>query len=211
MSDSIHIPSSMLATVELALNRYLAMDPDTLARIAGLSGKVIAIELRGLNTGFYLIPHINGVSVQSAYSGQPDTVLRGTPGAFMRLGASDRPTRVLFSGDVEISGDVELGQAFKKILDAMDIDWEEQLSKPFGDVVAHSIGNLVRDAGRWLNNTAESLGLDVAEYLHEESQLLPRGFEVDEFLSQVDTLRGDADRLAQRIRRIEQRLRGDGE
>lgn len=210
MSDSIQIPAPLLAAIELALNRYLAMDPDTLSRIATLSGRVIAIDLRGLNTVFYLIPHINGVAVHSYYAGEANTVLLGTPGAFMRLGATTRPARVLFSGDVEISGDVEVGQAFKKILDAMDIDWEEQLSKPLGDVVAHGIGNLVRDTARWLSGTAESLGMDVAEYLHEESELLPREFEIEEFLSRVDTLRGDADRLEQRIRRIHQRLQGDG-
>ncbi len=209
MSDSIQIPTAMLAAIELALNRYLAMDPDTMSRLADLSGKVIAIHLRGLNTAFYLVPHISGVRVLTAYSGQADTVLRGTPGAFMRLGATTRPAGVLFSGDVEISGDVELGQRFKKILDAMEIDWEEQLSKPFGDVVAHGIGNLIRDSARWLHDSAETLGMDMAEYLHEESQLLPRDFEIDEFLAHVDTLRGDADRLEQRIKRIQQQLQGD--
>ncbi len=209
MSDSIRIPPAMLAAIEVAMNRYLAMDPNTMARIAKLAGKVVAIQLRGLNTAIYLAPHISGVGVLSSYSGQPDTVLRGTPGAFIRLGATSRPARVLFSGDVEISGDVELGQAFKKILDGMEIDWEEQLSKPLGDVVAHGIGNLIRDTGRWLHGSAESLGLDIAEYLHEETRLLPQDFEIEAFLSQVDTLRSDADRLEQRINRILQRLQGD--
>jgi len=208
MSDSIQIPAPMLAAIELSLNRYLAMDPDTMARMAILAGKVIAIHLRGLNTIFYLIPHLNGVGVSSTYSGQADTVLCGTPGAFMRLGASSRPASVLFSGDVEISGDVELGQAFKKILDTVEIDWEEQLSKVFGDVVAHGIGNVVRDTTRWLYGAAETLGMDLAEYLHEETHMLPQDFEIEAFLSDVDTLRSDTDRLEQRVVRLLHRLRG---
>ena len=110
---------------------------------------------------------------------------------------------------MEISGDVELGQRFKRILDGMEIDWEEHLSTLVGDVLAHQMGNLARTAAGWLKESAATLGADAAEYLQEETRLLPQDFEVDEFLAGVDTLVGDADRLEQRILRLNRQLQGD--
>jgi ubiquinone biosynthesis protein UbiJ len=202
MTDSIQLPAALLAGVEVILNRCLTLDADARARVADLSGKVIALELRGVDTVLFLAPHRGGVRVMSSHTGPADTTLRGTPGAFLRLGATARPAKVLFSGDVEISGDVELGRTFKRILDDMEIDWEEQLSLVTGDIVAHRIGNMVRDTARWLRNTAETLGLDLAEYLHEETRVLPQAFEIEGFLADVDTLRSDCDRLEQRLERL---------
>lgn len=204
MSDPIQLPAALAIALEQALNRYLRLDPAALERLAGLTGRVIAVELRGLGMTFYLAPHGSGLRVLQHHDQPPDAVLSGTPNAFLRLGSSAKPLQVLFAGDVEISGDVELGQQFKVILDDMEVDWEEQLSKVVGDVAAHHIGNLAHHSGAWLSHTADSLSQDMEEYLHEESRVLPQGFETDEFFAQVDTLREDVERLEQRIQRLQQ-------
>ncbi len=210
MSETNQLPSPLVEIIEFSINRYLGMDPEALARMGRLSGKVIAVELRGLGITFYLAPHLSGVRVMPACDAAPDTVMSGTPGAFLRLGMTSNPVTVLFSGDVEISGDVELGQHFKKILDGMEIDWEEQLSRVVGDVLAHQIGNFSRNTRHWLADSSETLGRDIAEYLQEELRLLPQDFELNEFLASVDTLRSDTDRLEQRVERISRRLQEDG-
>lgn len=209
MSDTNQFPTLLLNVIEFSLNRYLGMDPDALERIGRLAGKVIAIELRGLGVSFYLIPHLSGVKVARLSDTGPDTLMSGTPGAFLRLGMTSNPVTVLFSGDVEISGDVELGQRFKKILDGMEIDWEEQISKAVGDVLAHQIGSFARDARQWVESSGTALGLDIEEYLHEELRLAPQDFEINEFLSGVDKVRSDTDRLEQRIGRLGRRLKED--
>jgi len=203
------IKTTALTGLEAALNAYLKLDPMALGRLSRLAGKVIAIELRGLNIMFYLLPDKTGISVRGAVGASPDTTLRGTPWSLMRLGLAKNRQGLLFSGDVEIFGDMETGQRFKEILDAMDIDWEEQLSKVVSDVVAHKVGNVVRGIQDWSTQAIDSLNADITEYMQEESQLLPRREEVDEFLSSVDTLRADVDRLEKRVARLRQNLRGD--
>ncbi|MCF6338976.1 MAG: SCP2 sterol-binding domain-containing protein [Gammaproteobacteria bacterium] len=202
-----HLPTAITASIEMAVNRVLQLDEDTLARLQDLQGKVIAIEVRGLDVSLYLIPGSGKLSVYGRFEGEPDTVLRGTPLALMRMGLVKHAGDVLFAGDVEISGDVELGQQFSEILDELDIDWEEHLSHVTGDLVAHKLGNVVRSALSWGQQTVDTLGQDVAEYLQEENETLPNRDEVEDYMSQVDVLRTDVDRMDARVRRLETHLK----
>jgi len=209
MTIPLNLKSTALAGLDAALNGYLKLDPVALQRMATLAGKVIAIELQGLNIVFFLLPGKAGVAVRGVVGTTPDTTLRGTPLSLIRLGLAKNQQNLLFSGDVEIFGETETGQRFKEILDTMDIDWEEQLSKIVSDVVAHKVGNVVRGIQDWSAQTINSLNADITEYMQEESRMLPRREEIDEFLSSVDTLRGDVDRLEKRVVRLQQKARGD--
>ena len=204
-----NIKTTALAGLEKALNGYLKLDPTALGRMSTLAGKVIAIELRGLNIVFYLLPGKAGVAVRGVVGAAPDTTFRGTPLSLMRLGLVKNQHNLLFSGDVEIFGDTETGQRFKEILDTLEIDWEEQLSKIVSDVVAHKVGNVVRGIQDWSAQTIDSLNADITEYMQEESRMLPRREETEEFLSSVDILRADVDRLEKRVARLQGRTHGD--
>lgn len=201
-----HLPTAVTAAIEVAVNQVLQLDEDTVARLAGLQGKVIAIEFSGLDVALYLVPESEKISVYGRFEGDADTVLRGTPVALMRMGLVKHAGDVLFSGDVKISGDVELGQEFSEILDGLDIDWEEHLSHITGDMVAHKVGNFVRDIFSWGQQTTDTLGQDVAEYLQEESETLPNRDEVENLISQVDVMRTDVDRMEARVQRLQSRL-----
>lgn len=206
------LTQGLIATIETALNTYLRLDPATLARLQALSGKVIGLELAGLDWVAYLLPRADGIQVLGTYEGAPDAWLHGSPWALLRMGTqkgNSRETRAaLFSGDVEIRGDVELGQRFKAILDTIEIDWEEILSKAVGDVLAHQAGNAARGARAWTARALNTLGQNFAEYQQEESRNLPGCAEMEEFLAAVDTLRDDVARLKQRIQRLREHLAG---
>ena len=85
----------------------------------------------------------------------------------------------------------------------MDIDWEEQLSKLTGDVIAHQLGNGARRIGTLLKHGRRTLQQDIGEYLQEELRVLPSRIETENFSSDVTRLSIDADRLAARIRRLQ--------
>ncbi len=195
------LPSLVLAGLEVTINRYLSLDAETLARLAGLGGKVIAVELRGLGVTLTMAPHAGGIQLLREYRAAPHTTISGAPWSLARTGyGGDRGA--LFAGDVEIRGDVALGQRFEAILRGIDIDWEEQLSRLVGDVAAHQVGNLVRDAAAWGAKGADTLSRDMSEYLQEESRQLPQRDEVEGFLSAVDKLRDDVARLEARVQRL---------
>jgi len=200
------LPLLATAALEKALNHCLHMDPETLAQVTRLEGKVIALAITGLGKSIYLVPTADGLRVQSVFEGEPDVTIKGGPFSLARLGLSEHPASV-FGDGVEMAGDAQLGRKVQHILDSLDLDWEEQLSRLSGDVIAHQVGNTVRELFSWGSKTAETLGRDVAEYFQEESRDLVVKPELDQFLDCVDTLRSDVDRMAQRVKRLQAQLK----
>jgi ubiquinone biosynthesis protein UbiJ len=197
----MRVPAGLLLTLESALNRYLRLDPEALRRISQLDGRCIGLDLRGTGIRFYLLPMAGGVRLLEQAE-QVDTMLHGTPLSMLRLGLGSNGKKALFSGDVVITGDVETGQAFKSILDDMDIDWEEQLAAITGDVFAHQAGNAFRHAGRLMRNGGQTLEQDLAEYLKEELRVLPCRIEIENLGAEISNTRSATDRLEARIRRL---------
>ena len=192
----------LLSAFQSALNAALRLDPYPVQRLGGLAGKVVAMELRGINLTLFLALHIDRIEVHGEYAGEVHARLSGTPLAFARLGLSgDRSA--LHTGDVQISGDTELGQQLRDILASMDIDWEEHLSRFTGDVIAHQVGNAARTSKRWVQQSSAALLQDAGEYLQYERELLPDRVQVETFMQQVDVLRDDVERLEARVQRLQ--------
>mgnify|MGYP001816315508 FL=1 len=196
------LPAGVIAGLEAAINRYLRLDPESMSRMAQLDVGCIAIELRGLDLTLYAQPHAGGLKISDHFDGTPDTTLSGTPLGLAQLRHGQDRERALFSGDVVITGKVESGQAFQDILEGMDIDWEEHLSRLTGDMVAHNIGNAVRRAGAFLKQGRAIARQNTTEYLQEELRVLPARIEIDNFCSDVTQLAIDTDRLAARVARL---------
>jgi ubiquinone biosynthesis protein UbiJ len=201
----VRLPAGIVAGLDAAINRYLRLDPDAMTRMARLDVRCIAIEFRGLDMTLFALPNENGVQITDHCEDAPDTTLTGTPFGLARLGLGQHKETALFSGEVEISGDIESGQAFQAILDDMDIDWEEQLSRLTGDMVAHRLGNAVRHAGSILRQGNSTAQQNMKEYLQEELRILPARIEVDNFCTDVTQLAMDTDRLDARVRRLQKK------
>jgi ubiquinone biosynthesis protein UbiJ len=211
VSKGPRVPDALLAPLEQAVNRLIALDPEGARRLRPMQGRVICIELKGFGNRFYLIPGTAGFQIFGAYETEPDCVMRGSPVALARMGMTDRKEDSLFSGQVEVEGDSELAQGFGDFIGGLDIDWEEQLSRLTGDPVAHQVGISLRRADRWGHRSFETLSQDLKEYLQEEARILPTRYEMDAFLGDVDTLRDDAERLAARVARLRKRLGDAGD
>lgn len=193
------------AGLEAALNRYLNLDAGARRQMEKLHGRVIAFEILGLARTLYLVPGPARVQVLEVFEGAPDCCISGTPLALAKMNDRYASSDQLFSGEVEITGDSELAHQLSKILGSMEIDWEEQLSRFTGDLIAHRVGNLLRSAGGWAADSSTTLGLNIQEYLQEELRLLPGRLEIECFLGNVDSLRDDVERLQARLTRLQNR------
>ena len=200
-STVLMLPVAALMAMEQVINAMLALDPNTLRRLARMNGKVIAIDIQGTGVIIHVAPQTNGLRLMGHYDGAVDTTLRGAPLSLLRM-SSGKAGEALFSGDVTIDGDVETGQQLQRILHSLDIDWEEHLSRLTGDVIAHQIGQTVRGIAGFSRNALATLGLNAGEYLQEERDLLPANAQLAAFITDVDNVRMAVDRIEARMKRL---------
>lgn len=206
MSLTTEIILTLTEALETSINLVLKQDPDTLKKFTSLQGKVLAFEFTDLDLSLYLFPHSEGVQVQYLYEKKADTTLQGSSLAFLNMSLGDS-TESFFSGEIRIKGDMELGQQFKRILDQLDLDWEEWLSGYTGDLVAFKTGRLIRNLNAWGKDTLKTLQLDMREYLQDEGQLTPHSAELEDFASKVSQLRDDTARLDAQVLRLQKQLK----
>ncbi|MDD2815850.1 MAG: SCP2 sterol-binding domain-containing protein [Thiotrichaceae bacterium] len=192
----------LLATVaETILNHALYLAPQSLEKMAALSGKRIRIEVLDLNLNFTLLPSAHNILVFSSYKGEADVCIQGAPFSLLRL-LLQTEANLASMPEITIHGDLGVAQQLQNILQHLDLDWEEQFSKVLGDVPAHGIGSLLRRGHTHLRESIDNLHNNLEDYLQQETQHLPAATEVDHFLTATDHLRDDVARLEQRIQRL---------
>ena len=185
--------------IETVINRYLALDPEMLDKLARFNGKVIKLEMTGIDKVLYMLPNDRGIQVLAEHEGPADTVLRGTPISLFKMGLVSNAASLLLKGEIEISGDTRLGHQFKDVFSQMDIDWSEPLANLVGDSFAYQLQQSASKLGRWGKDSVKSVSTSFSEYLQEESRDVVTDTELNIFNEAVDQLRDDVDRLQARI------------
>lgn len=203
------LPQILIATIENAFNRLLSLDPEAAKQLAAMEGRIICLQLEGINTSLYLFPAEEDVMILDDFDGDADTTISGTLIALARLGMAENSQAEMFGGGVTITGDLKLGSQFNRLFASLDIDWEEQLSKVTGDMAAHTLGNISRTLFSVTQRNSDSMKMNMGEYLQEEVDYLPSQNEVNGFMRDVDTLRNDISRFEARLQKMEQKLKQD--
>ena len=187
------IEGSVLA----ALNHLLEQQPWAAERLRPFAGQ--AVELRCPP-----FPHLRFRITGNGLldSAQPETasalVVRLNPGTLPLLLARDEAARKR----VEIEGSADLAGEVDYLFRHLEWDFEEDLSKVFGDIVAHRLASGGKAFAAWQRDAALRLAENLAEYWTEEQPLLARPADVEKFCRSIDTLREGVARLEKRIERL---------
>jgi ubiquinone biosynthesis protein UbiJ len=100
---------------------------------------------------------------------------------------------------VDINGDADFARAIHHVARNLRWDYEEDLSRMFGDIPAHRMARAGRTLRRWGEQAADNTARSFAEYWTEEQPLIAARRDLDEFSRAVDQLRDDAARLEKRL------------
>lgn len=206
--------------LEAALNRAVALDPDTRDGLAALDGRsiVMALDARDTAPGAAapLALRITVAGQRLAVGpvdpeARPDLAVRTTLGGLVSTGLRVVLPKVLGQeaeptappvGRMRIEGDADLARHLQRMAERFDPDWQQPFTAVFGEVMGVQVANGVRAALRGAREGGRSFAQSAAEYLTEESRdVVPRA-ELDAFLDDVDALRDDAERLAARVARL---------
>lgn len=196
---------TLLRAAEAALNRLLSADPESPRRLRPLVDCRLSVELTDIELNLLVLFSETEIRLRPAASdtdAEPEARVRSSLTALLGL-ASASGRR---GAKVDLSGDVSVVQDVRRLFAELEVDWEEQLSRLTGDVLAHQVGRAARHSSSWFQRAAESMVYTLGEYLTEERREIPAAAEVSAFLTEVDGLYQDVERLAARLQRLEQTL-----
>ncbi|MEK7834695.1 MAG: hypothetical protein AAB298_00910 [Pseudomonadota bacterium] len=128
-----------------------------------------------------------------------DAVFTLTPGVALRLLASDKNAWQ----EVQMSGDTELAREVLFVAQNLRWDAEEDLSRVFGDILAHRMVQAAGDFKNWQLQAADSIARSAAAYWTDEQPLIATRHDVERFVREVDALRDDVARAEKRIEGLE--------
>lgn len=197
------ITHQLLGLAEIGGNKLLGMDPDVLQHCSELQGHIIAIQLIDLDKTLYCHPGSWGMRLSlQAPSREVDATIRGRLMGLINLSLQKEKLSTSIQERIEIIGNPSVAQKFQKILTELDIDWEQELSRFTGDVVAFRVGQAVRMAHKTASQIFDSLTQSGTEYLQQESRQLPTQPEFQHFQQGVTDMRHDVDRLEAKINHL---------
>ena len=161
--------------------------------------KIIAIEISGLKIIFKVSE--NGLLQSIDESENFDCIIKLTVNDFINQLVNNK------NGNISIEGDLELANKVSQVLKKIEWDVEEDLSKYIGDIPAiHStkiIKKVITSGKKNMVNIAGAL----LEYWQEESQILTKKNDVENFNSEVDKIVEDTERLEAKMNMVMQNIK----
>ena len=185
-----------------ALNHVLSQHAFATERLRAFAGRCVEIRcppfpdlrLRITDLGF----------AERAPGDAPSAlVVKLSPGALPLLAMGNERAR----GQIAIEGQADLAAVVDELFRKLRWDFEEDLSRVFGDVVAHRLAESGRDLAAWQRDARQRLAENLAEYWTEEQPLLVRPADAEKLHRDSRALQDEVARLETRIARLEQLAR----
>lgn len=200
-------PALLCAALEIALNRYLRLEPAAVQACAALDGRRIGVELRDFGWTFVVELCAGGARVLDRPASEAEVCVSAASAALLGQALSGLRGQTQAQPGVQFSGDIELLARFQHLLARVGFEPEEWLAPLLGEGAAHRLGNGLRGLFGWGRYAASRLSLDAAEYLREETGTLAGAADVEVWAQDVEALRSRADRFEARLALLETRLR----
>lgn len=189
--------------LEMALDRLLALDPETRAALAKLEGKRVELVVEAPPIALAITVRDGCLRVGPPdAANEPDLGLRATLGGllaqlpFARAGAGQP------AGKLRINGDADLARTLQQLAQRFDPDWDKPFADALGPIIGPQVARVLREGLRAGSKLAKNLARDAAEYVTEESRDVVAKAELAAFHDDVDALRDRAERLAARVARL---------
>lgn len=165
-------------------------------RLKTHAGKTACFRLAPLSVALTVAE--NGEVRVAPAAAKADLEVILNPGLALRLAAADESAfkDVRYHGDTEFASDVGF------VLKNLRWEAEEDLSRIFGDVLAHRIAGAVSRLRKSADQAAINLARAFQEYWTEERPLIAKARDLAEFACAVDKLRDDVERLEKRLQRL---------
>lgn len=164
------------------------------------AGKVVQFNIAFIKTNLLILEDGSlGVATNHATA---DATIHIPPSLALRLIAKDEAAKML----IKIEGDTHLASELGKILQHMRWDMTEDLSTVVGDIPAEKIAVISKKAVTATKKQAINITEMLTEFWQEEKPVLAKKWQVEQFNTDVDTLRSDFTRFEKRLAKLKQSI-----
>lgn len=168
--------------------------------LIAFAGKVVQFNIALIKTKLFILEDGSlGVATNHA---KADASIHIPSSLALRLLAKDEAAKML----IKIEGDTHLASELGKILQHMHWDIIEDLSKLVGDIPAEKIAAISKKTVAVTKKQAINITEMLTEFWQEEKPILAKKWQVDQFNTDVDTLRSNFTRLEKRVTKLKQSI-----
>lgn len=192
------LSTAILSAAETALRKALTYDPASRLALEPLRGRVLALQLTQPELTLYIRPGEDGLTLSNHWEGEVHSRLTGKLWDFIRLARGEQAS--LAGSGIRLEGDTQLVQSLQRILRHLDIDWEEALCEPLGDLAGHQLAEALRSGSLWVKGREAEARRLLTDFINQELALVPSRPELEDFYRQVDELQLQLDRVEARVR-----------
>jgi ubiquinone biosynthesis protein UbiJ len=198
MTAPFFSPSAFSTPVFAAFNHVLDQADWARQQLQPFAGRNVRIAMAPFSFAFAIGSdgRLQESSVSVAKPAELEIILpANTP--FLALQGNEQVMKA-----AQINGPADLAETLSLVLRHLRWDIEEDLSKIFGDIVAHRMMAALNAFAGWHQQAARNLSENVGEYLVEENQTLVKRYEISDFSAGVASLCDNLSRIEARINQL---------
>ncbi|MDF2178729.1 SCP2 sterol-binding domain-containing protein [Aliiglaciecola sp. CAU 1673] len=195
------------ASLEILLNRLLTLDDASSERLRALSGQRLRVRIREFPQPL-TFAFSDKVDLLGDTDSPVDCDIELSINTLDKIGDLNRLNQLIQQKALTLKGDLHTAQAFGILFKELNIDWEEQLSRYTGDVVAHQSFNLMKGLKQKFSRDMAQLRSVLSDVALQEKPVAAHPLAVEDFAGEVNKLRADTARFEAKLTQLEQRKAG---
>lgn len=182
------------------LNHLITQNSWARAELQPYSGQTVEIHLGPAKAHLTILEH--GGLAMAGETAISDASIILSLSLALRIIANDAAA----TNQVQITGNMRLAKALASVLQGMQWDYEEDLSKMIGDIPATQLNAFAKKALSETKSKAINVTEMLTEYWQEENPIIAKKRYVESFVKEVDQLRDNVERLEKRIEKLQHAL-----
>ncbi|ATW42600.1 SCP2 sterol-binding domain-containing protein [Glaesserella parasuis] len=197
--QQLMLPQFALGALETAFNHLIERSPQTSSMLRKLAGKILKIQLNQPNIILFVIFSENCADWLANYEGEVDCAVSLDATALPKLADKSKLSELINNKTLILTGDIQVLQHFSQLLDELEKDPAELLSRFIGDVPAQASTDFAKGIFTKVKNQFVQDSQHLVDNLTNERPVLVHRLQVVDFCDQVKELEQQAVRLEQKF------------
>ena len=196
--------AGLVAASEQAISAGMRAADIQPEQLAPMVGKVLKLRVTDLDLDVWIICGDERWWLATESQETADVELSGTLGSLVETARSlTQPNAPLIFEGLDIRGSVGVLQTMQKTFQAMDLDWEDAVTKALGPIPAGMLIQTLRTARSQWTTSRDSMKRQTREFLRSEQKALVIGDTFSETEARITSLNRQMDRMEVRMKRLE--------